>query len=125
MLVLQPRMVTVKAWMGVTGVSVGVNGVNVKVGMGDGVSVFVAVLVTGVRTITPGVRMMGVAVMMFGSWEGTGVHTGSGCGRFPQVSQELSITTKNRSVNILFIILVIILPCSAYNQKRRQKQFHF
>ena len=64
----------------------GVNGVNVSVAVGEGVSVLVEVTVTGVRIITPwvavcmegGARMIGVAVITAGSCEGAAVHTGSG-----------------------------------------------
>ncbi len=81
MLVLQPRMSTATDCIGAD-VNVSVGRIGASVAVGDGVSVFVAVI--GVITITLGVfvkgggRIMGVAVTIPGVLDEIGVQTGNG-----------------------------------------------
>jgi hypothetical protein len=85
--VLQPRISTASDLTGVevgTGVNVSVGGGSVLVSVGGGVSVIVGL--TGTISVTPGkrvfvrvgVKMIGVAVTMFGVGEGGTIQVGTG-----------------------------------------------
>ena len=86
MLVLHPRMSTARDCTAVdvnVGVGVSVGGMDVLVGVSEGISVFVRG--TGTMTVTPGIAvsvngkmMIGVAVTMLGVREGITVQAGNG-----------------------------------------------
>jgi len=114
MLVLQPRISTVTDFTAVdvtVGVGVSVGGIGVLVGVSEGISVFVRV--TGAMIVTSGatvavkgrVRMIGVAVTMFGVRDGITVHTGNGWGETPAVSHAVRIKIKIIKADMFFMVL--------------------
>jgi hypothetical protein len=123
MLVLHPRMSTAIDCAAVdVGMSVGISvgGIDVLVGVSEGISVFVRV--TGTMAVTPGITvsvkgrviMIGVAVTMLGVREGTTVQTGNGCGGELKVSHAVSKKTKTTKADIFFMSLL----CSCVFAKR-------
>ncbi len=104
---LQPRISIWTDGIGEgTAVSEGVAGV--KVIVGEGVSLLVEVAVV-VMAVPPGVsvKIMGVGLTMPGVRDGTGVHTGKGCGAYPNVSHAASEKTTTSKAKTFFITLII------------------
>jgi hypothetical protein len=96
-----------------TGVGVGVDvsagGIDVFVSVGGGVSVMVGL--SGTISVTPGmmvtdsvgVKIIGVALTIFGVYEGGTIHVATGCGGTPNISHAARMKTRARRGSIFFM----------------------
>jgi hypothetical protein len=105
MLVLHPKISMATDWIGDwVNVWVGWAGVTVAEGGGVGLAVSVTceIIVTAGVIVPGGGMIRGVGEMILGMEDGTGVHTGKGCGGTPHVSQAVR-NRRKRMESVFFI----------------------